>query len=932
MSDWSPGASFVPGSKLTQAQKNNASNYYQGGSAGGSGQRLTSGTIQGKVYNNVTSEEILNNQLSPNTKATLDQQATAQRNLNQQIDQSQQNVSRIYQQGNIQGKVYDNVTGAEILQNKLAPNTKATLNEMKSREALQNKIINYKTSQGYQLTPQEQVKLATGKYISNKAELNDFLSNTNPGDTQRNIKQVYQYEGSIINERKRQEKIADNKKSAEGINSLRQLNAERIQNQQLSQSVEKANEGFVIGQARRIIKQEQKVAQDRADLRKTKIFGVPLNTLDIKPTDSNTAKTFKALGNVGTSLFTPEVIATGESLILTGDKIGLGITATAFGYKDLIVKGDKTALKSTENYFKSGVKPAIRSLSPVYRDETGFKYNPEGTANLIVAGVGAFGVAGAKAVSNKPQVFGDIKVQKISTEKITTQGGQFDIRQNIPRATPEEITFVQYKDLVGAKFLPKADVSIKIIGDLATESRTYLGRTSTKTYSVTGKQTPINLNSIELGITRNPPVYLEGDSVAIQQTKSLRALQGKAYFNKKTDIQADFTQTTYTFKKDIAGKYAIAEQSGYKVDFKGFGLQESQAYTSLKLTETGLGKVKISKAPTIFNERINSALTGKEANSVFGSLSDKGAVSTTLSRISSTKGTLKLIPAPKESAFTYLIPEAYSRYTFVNPKTSLLTNTKTSFISELKIQPSMDSLFKIPSNLAQSGSRAINPVLISNQNLIQSTKTSLISKVDIISDQKIKTTQKISPIFKLDIIPVRKISLVRETTPVQKVTQRPNRITTKRIQPIFEVAPPSPIPFKPNIRPPVIKEEFIPIIPPVSIFPGNKATSGAYNVFVKDKKRLVKVNTKPLDQRSALNFMDYVIDNSTARTGTIRKTTGSASSQNLGFFSSEKYKNSGSNFIEKTPYLINTQGELRGITYKGLLAQSFKKKTWGMKR
>jgi len=107
----------------------------------------------------------------------------------------------------------------------------------------------------------------------------------------------------------------------------------------------------------------------------------------------------------------------------------------------------------------------------------------------------------------------------------------------------------------------------------------------------------------------------------------------------------------------------------------------------------------------------------------------------------------------------------------------------------------------------------------------------------------------------------------------------------------------------------------------------------AYNVFAREKGKLIKVNEKPLLRTRAQNLGADVIDNSAAASFILKKTNKDAASfyDDPFFFKQAKFRPPGrksklpqKTFIEKDIFRIDTPGEIRGITAKGWLAQKKK--------
>jgi hypothetical protein len=106
-----------------------------------------------------------------------------------------------------------------------------------------------------------------------------------------------------------------------------------------------------------------------------------------------------------------------------------------------------------------------------------------------------------------------------------------------------------------------------------------------------------------------------------------------------------------------------------------------------------------------------------------------------------------------------------------------------------------------------------------------------------------------------------------------------------------------------------------------------------FNVYARESnpkgkkafKSLVKLNNKPLSEDAALNLgVDYV-DNSSARTFLLRKAGVGVETQSLRPFNLSKFRAPKGktrlpvgSYVEKSQFNIDTQGELQGITARGL--------------
>lgn len=136
----------------------------------------------------------------------------------------------------------------------------------------------------------------------------------------------------------------------------------------------------------------------------------------------------------------------------------------------------------------------------------------------------------------------------------------------------------------------------------------------------------------------------------------------------------------------------------------------------------------------------------------------------------------------------------------------------------------------------------------------------------------------------------------------------------------------------------------VPVIVPVIKEPSLKFGLGAkikkvqgYDVFVREKGKLVKVNEKPLSHGDAVSRGGYVADNTPAATFKIKKVKGGAqpSKDPVSIFARNKFRGRivkgkevkrPNTFLEKNAFRIDSKGEREGITVRGLLAQEEKRK------
>lgn len=144
-------------------------------------------------------------------------------------------------------------------------------------------------------------------------------------------------------------------------------------------------------------------------------------------------------------------------------------------------------------------------------------------------------------------------------------------------------------------------------------------------------------------------------------------------------------------------------------------------------------------------------------------------------------------------------------------------------------------------------------------------------------------------------------------------------------------SPPDTPPFTPPSTPP-------PVVPPS--FAGRGRNQDVFNVLVREarpkgKARIseVKVNEKPIPYNKALNVADRYVDETSARTFRLVKVGRKEVVDDSLFFDEYKYRRTKGaskinpkSFIEKSLYAIDSEGERRSITAKGLKALERKRR------
>ena len=120
-----------------------------------------------------------------------------------------------------------------------------------------------------------------------------------------------------------------------------------------------------------------------------------------------------------------------------------------------------------------------------------------------------------------------------------------------------------------------------------------------------------------------------------------------------------------------------------------------------------------------------------------------------------------------------------------------------------------------------------------------------------------------------------------------------------------------------------------------------KPKRSGYNVFVKERTmfhgeitrptRFKKMNEKPLSKRDALSLGGTIVDNTSAISFKIKPTKQKANTLNKPVKNwkdiSHKFNKKGDVLIEKTPYRIDTKGEIMGISMLGAKANLLKGST-----
>jgi len=225
------------------------------------------------------------------------------------------------------------------------------------------------------------------------------------------------------------------------------------------------------------------------------------------------------------------------------------------------------------------------------------------------------------------------------------------------------------------------------------------------------------------------------------------------------------------------------------------------------------------------------------------------------------------------------------------------------------------SLLKTPQK--QEISLQLQPI----QNLKQDIKPT------IALDQTIKQIQ--TPIQK----PIQEPKIIQRTRPKQKqkLITLPELKITEITKPTSTTKPKIPIKITPPVKripPKKIPIRTLRISFPKMKFKSKESFAPGYSVFVKRKGKIIKISKGPLLKAGALSLGARVVEKTPAATfyvkkaGSILKTRQKHDS----YFSDRSFRfrmTGGEDFlkgVEKEKYRISTPGELRGITFKGIMA------------
>jgi len=192
-------------------------------------------------------------------------------------------------------------------------------------------------------------------------------------------------------------------------------------------------------------------------------------------------------------------------------------------------------------------------------------------------------------------------------------------------------------------------------------------------------------------------------------------------------------------------------------------------------------------------------------------------------------------------------------------------------------------------------------------------------------DQAIKNIQGLTNISKQLTIQEtdQAIKSVQDTIQTSKEIQniKARQVTKPKPKPKPKPTKPKP---RPKLKPPIEKVIIPPFIPELPKKNSKRKVRKTYNVFVRENNKLLKANNKQLTKNRGKNLGVYITDNSSSASFKLKR-TGKKTAKEVKLTSSIKKYRKGKRLkkftIEKRKHRIDTIGELKGITAKGLIAR-----------
>ena len=220
-------------------------------------------------------------------------------------------------------------------------------------------------------------------------------------------------------------------------------------------------------------------------------------------------------------------------------------------------------------------------------------------------------------------------------------------------------------------------------------------------------------------------------------------------------------------------------------------------------------------------------------------------------------------------------------------------------------------------------------ITIARQNQIPTVRVRFVERLQEV--ERLKPRQRLKTIYKEAIIQKQREVTIVSTKIIPKV------ITKPRLKPLVKTGPII-VPGVKIIQKIIPKKQFIPLIPISQVktlsFSAIAKSKGPFNVVARVKGKVRKINPFPLDGKTALAFGGNRVDNKAIRSFGIVKTKGKVRKLKTVGFKMKKFRRPKGNtklqrffIVEKSKFAIDTKGEKREITAKGIASKRRKRKT-----
>ena len=843
----------------------------------------------------VVSEEVIQTKETPKSSRTTTTELARQEQIMRRTEQLRDKGYT----GSIEGKVYTELTEQELLLQKLSPETKAVFLPEGTARRTEAVEIQRKIKSGEPLTQKEQFRVLTGESATDIKALNVAIGKTEkrPGVYRERLEGIEKYQ-------KEAKEFQESKQPSESILVSKTMYSEN------------AGKRFQEKWAERLVKKEAEVYQQRAEER----FALGVEGLDKNQYDNPVVSTLKSFGERA-YMFTAGVLtgSTGRSVLLAGEKAGFYALS---GGLALTNKDTRPAFVESTKEQTIGGFDAITPIKLKTLIETGeIKYDPEGTTNILLASALA-------------------QIQTVSIVKqrtVTPKKGSYKSDIIKTEITPKGRTIVEQ-----GRFVNVRGDTIKTQTQY-TLTKAGKGRYVQTLKDVTGKTVGSSKGTLAQNVKYNPDTKaLEYQSVAkrglFRQKEAGKGQYESSQVGKGTpESSTTVTKLTARVKKTgrVTEEYGVSKVS--RVEAKGTTKVTTEegmlgqggvvsptktvtkTFTPKTITENPLTQnIALDKSPSVLE------VSGKLFASKRGSV---GA---------SSQGGLDL------QGFSGAIAEVNFAGTSLNPVTPSVpvrVPVTTQITQLTPITPTLPVGGSISLLTSQSPSLVLIPVspVLGDADVQFKGSTQEISapklKIDSISQEQdsIKALNVAKAITDpISNVPVKAVGLSKPTEDAitkteyqpstEAITDLGGKTTTKNIvtSPTISISP------------------SVPSIPPPPIL----AVGGAVGFnFAKEKRKQLKgyrVITKKggkeqlLSQASftkeeALQFGASRIGKTARASFKLVEAKGvTGKFKGKGDFT-KFYKSKSGFFVEKSKFRIDTPGEVREISHKGIKAKKKKK-------